>query len=398
MSNYTVKIKNPPVFSSEIIEKAFDGPRCGYKTINCHNELAGSGSLLYLLLCEKYHPGFKSINGDKGIDKIMSHFRYLLLPGSEPTMGSGPYWGYPVTSAAITLAKTIPSVWNQLTPREIEKLDAYMWLFSIGCAWGTNDCNDFWTGPDLIGNFKKGWNPNHRSPGVLPIMFASIYFGSAEKVNDMLVNFSYDEALAICDRLDMPNAKKVFQTAGKELFENGGECYLLKDNEYANKGAGVKHPYVYRGIPLTDTEALFNEILLQNTKGGVVVDIVGDKESGVCGYVMEGSSPVLGLDGMMTEFVSHDAKGIRSDVIYCSSNFCILSPAMAAMVALGAWDPADPKNAEASEKTAISIIDFMYKIEKGYFSYCHGHGTPKNEKNAHGVYPFAKDFWLGMLS
>ena len=398
MSNYAVKIKNPPIFREEIIEKAFDGPRCGYKSINCVNELAGSGSLLYLLLCEKYKGNVVSKNGDKAIDKIMSHFRHLLLAGSEPTMGSGPYWGYPVTSAAIALAKTIPSVWNQFTAEQIEKLDAYMWLFSLGCAWGTNDCNDFWTGPDLIGNFRKGWNPNHRSPGVLPIMFASIYFGSADKVNEMLVNFSYEDALATCDRLDMPNAKKIFETAGKELFENGGECYLLKDNEYANKGAGVKHPYVYRGIPLSDTTGLFNEILLQNTKGGIVVDVVGDKESGICGYVMEGSSPVLGLDGMMTEFVSHDAKGIRSDIIYCASNFCILAPTMAAMVALGAWDPADAKNAEASEKTAISIIDFIYKIEKGYFSFSHGKGVPKGEKGTHGVYPFAKDLWNGMLS
>ena len=397
MQKYGVKIKNPPVFSEEIIDKALDAPRCRYASVNCHNELAGSGSLLYLLLVEKYRPGVVGANGDTVMDKIMSHIRNLLLPGNEPSMHCGPYWGYPVTSAAIALAKTIPSVWGQLTADQIERFDEMMRNFAVVCSWGTNDCNDFWTGPEMKGNYKKGWNPNHRSPAVLPILFASIYFGSADYVNEVLTSFDFDEQIKTFDRLGFTSAKESIMAAGKKLMEEGGECFL-EGGEPAGKGAGVKHPYVYRGIPLADKEALFNEILLQNTAGGPVVDCVGDKESGKCGYLMKGTSPVLGLDGMMTEFTSHDAKGIRSDITYCASNFCILVPAMAAMVALGEWDPDAEKNAVASEKTAISIIDFLYKIENGYFSYSHANGRPTGEKNTHGVYPFAKDLWKGMLS
>ena len=128
MQKYGVKIKNPPVFSEQIIDKALDAPRCRYASVNCHNELAGSGSLLYLLLVEKYRPGVVGANGDTVMDKIMSHIRNLLLPGNEPSMHCGPYWGYPVTSAAIALAKTIPSVWGQLTADQIERFDEIMVL------------------------------------------------------------------------------------------------------------------------------------------------------------------------------------------------------------------------------------------------------------------------------
>ncbi|MBO5789301.1 MAG: hypothetical protein J6R42_05090 [Clostridia bacterium] len=401
MTKYAVKTNLPPQFSSDILEKAFDAPRAAYTPydlVNTHNELCGSAALLYLILCEKYYPGTKSKNGDTAISRIESHIRYLIQPGNEPSMRCGPYWGYPVTSAALTVLRKTPHLWQLFTKEEQSRLDDIMHCFAIECAWATNDCNDFWTGPELRGNYRKGWNPNHRSPGVLPIMFATIYFDSVDKVNAMLTDFDYDAFVAHLTEIGFTSALATVTTAGKTLMEEGGECFLLKDHEPAGRGAGIKHPYVYRGIPLCDTQALFSEILLQNCQGGKVVDCVGDKESGICGYLMNGTSPVLGLEGMMTEFTSHDASGIRSDITYCASNFCILVPALAAMVALGAWDPQAPENQLASERTTISNIDFLYKIENGYYSFSHGKGRVSGEKSTHGVYPFAKDLWKCMLS
>ena len=401
MKNYTVHKHPHPTFDAYTIEKAFDAPRAGYveyPRVNTHNELCGSGALLYLMLCERNHPGTQSANGEKAIDRIVSSLRYMLLPGNEPSMRVGPYWGYPLTASILTLLKKTPSMWNLFSEQEHARMDDIMKCFVVQCAWATNDCNDFWTGPEMKGNYRKGWNPNHRSPSVLPIMYATIYFDSVDYVNHLLTSFSFDEFTTHLKAIGFENAYKTMMTAGKSLMEEGGEAFLLDSNEPAGKGAGVKHPYVYRNIPLSDTLGLINEILLQNCQGGKVVDCVGDRESGICGYVMKGSSPVLGLDGMMSEFTSHDAKGIRSDITYCAANFCILAPVLATLVELGIWNPEDPQNSEAATKTAISTIDFLYKIQNGYYSFSHGKGRPTDEKSTHGVYPFAKDLWNAMLA
>ena len=194
------------------------------------------------------------------------------------------------------------------------------------------------------------------------------------------------------------SAKATVTTAGKALFEEGGKAFLLENNEPAGEGKGVKYPYLYREMDLTMIEPIFSRILSENCKGGKVVNEVKHEESGAHAYLEKGSSPVLGMEGMMTEFTSHDAKGIRSDITYCAANFCILVPAMAAMVALEQWDAEAEENQEASRLTAVSITDFLYKIENGYHSYSHGKGRHTDESSTHGVYLFAKDMWKAMLS
>ena len=56
------------------------------------------------------------------------------------------------------------------------------------------------------------------------------------------------------------------------------------------------------------------------------------------------------------------------------------------------------ENQKASHFTAVSVTDFLYKIENGYHSFSHGKGRHSDESSAHGVYPFAKDMWKAMLS
>ena len=402
MEQYRVKPCQKPEFSKWILEKAFDAPRMAYTPydkVNTHNELCGSGALLYLLLWEHYYPGTKSKSGETAVSRILSHIRYFLVSGNEPSMRVGPYWGYSVTASALTLLKKTPHLWNLLDASEQRKIDEIMRSFVITAAWATSDQNDYYTGPELRGNYKKTWNPNHRSPFVLSILFATIYFDNdVNKISEILTTFDYDAFVAMLEEEGFTSAKATVTTAGKALFEEGGKAFLLENNEPAGEGKGVKYPYLYREMDLTMIQPIFSRILSENCKGGKVVNEVKHEESGAHAYLEKGSSPVLGMEGMMTEFTSHDAKGIRSDITYCAANFCILVPAMAAMVALEQWDAEAEENQEASRLTAVSITDFLYKIENGYHSFSHGKGRHTDESSTHGVYLFAKDMWKAMLS
>ncbi len=395
----TLQLRPTPAFSDDALQKAFEAPLCAYGRVNCHSELCGSGAFLYLLLRFRHDPTLTFADGTSVRARILAHVRTLIMPGHEPGMCAGPYWGYPLTAAALTVLRKTPSLWSVLNEEEQGKADDIMRCFAIQCAWATNDCNDFWTGPELVGNYRKGWNPNHRSPGVLPIMFAVSYFGDADYVDRLLVDFDYDSFTAHLREIGFTSALATVTCAGKQLMEEGGDCFLLADGSPAGHGEGIRHPYVYRGIPLADTTGLLNEILLQNCGGGKVTNEVFDPCGNRIAYLMEGSSPMLGEEGMMTEFVSHDAKGMRSDISYCSANFCILVPVLAAAAELGLWTPTEERNEKAARLTAISTIDFLYKMQHGYYSFSHGKGRPTNEKTApHGVYPFAKDMWYAYFA
>lgn len=405
MSEFKIKVNKHPEFSAWILEKAFDAPRMAYTPydrINTHNELCGSGALLYLLLWEHYYPGTKSRSGETAVNRILEHLHYFLLPGNEPSMRVGPYWGYPVTAAALTLLKKSPAIWALLTDDEKRKIDEIMRCFAVTCSWATTDVNDYFTGPELRGNYKKSWNPNHRITAIIPILFATIYFDSVDKVNEMLTGFDYDEFVAMLEREGFTSAKATVTTAGKKLMEEGGPAFLEATGEPAGEGLGVKHPYVYCKMPLNMREEIFSQLLCEVCSGGKVVNEVRDEHPGADpaahAYLEKGSSPVLGMEGMMTELTSFDAKGIRSDITYCAANFCILVPVLAALVALDEWDAEAEKNSRASNLATVGIVDFLYKIENGYHSFSHGKGRHTDESSTHGVYQFAKDMWKAMLS
>ena len=103
------------------------------------------------------------------------------------------------------------------------------------------------------------------------------------------------------------------------------------------------------------------------------------------------------MEGMMTEFKSHDALGIRSDSVYCATNFCILVPAAVTAVALGLWDPDKKENEEASHLTTVGVVDFLFKLQNGYVSFSKGAEHHYTEASTHGGYRFAKALWFDAL-
>jgi hypothetical protein len=396
---YRIQKNILPCFSDEIIKKAMQAPLAAYPDfdkVNTDEELAGSTALLYLLFVEHYYSEKMPVSRELLRERILCHLRSLLSSGNEPSMKAGPVWAQPITSAAIALAKSTASVWSRLVEAEVNKFDLIMKAFAVTSSWATSDQNDFYTGPCMRGNFKKSWNPNHRYSSVFPIMMASIYFGSSEFVDNVLINFSYDEFMNEFKDAGFNNILRSWGAAGAELFEQGGKCFI--DGKAAGEGKGVKYPYVYRDIPLKDTVGLMNELLMQNISSHPVSDYY-ENDKGQRGGLPAGfSSPYLGMMGMMKEFRAGDGHGLRSDVIYCASNFCILVPVLAVMIELGYWNPDDEKNSEVSRLTVISILDFKYKLQSGYMSYSKGEAHYHTEKDIHGGYIYANDIWKAILS
>lgn len=399
--DYTIRFRPSPTFSPEVLRDAYRMPAAAYTPytkVNTNSELGGSTALLYETLAEHYQPGI-TVPGEKSnLFYVLRGLRSLLSSGREPAMKVGPIWGNPMAASAIAVAKATPTVWAELTSEECEKADFLMRAFAVTCSWATSDQNNFLTGPCLAGNYSKHWNPNHISPSVIPILMAVSYFGSAEKVNDFLTHFSFDEEMETCQRFAFTNILRTWSAAGKMLFEEGGKCYLQNRAELtpAGEGKGVRYPYQYKGMPLSETDALFRELLRQNTRGGRVTNAIGDPQ-GQYAYLPSGASPVLGMDGMMSEFNSHDALGMRSDTLYCASNFCILVPSLVAGITLGLWNPDAPENEEVSHLTAVGVADFLYKLQNGYVSFSKGASHRFTEANTHGGYRFAKALWFDAL-
>lgn len=400
--DYRLHVRKHPNFPHDVLRDAYRMPTAAftpYTRVNTHSELGGSTALLYETLAEHYEPGL-TIPGEKSnLFYVLAGIRSLLTPGLEPAMKVGPLWGNAMVACVFALAKATPHIWSALTEPEKYGIDCLMRASVVTCSWATSDQNDYQTGPCLAGNYSKHWNPNHVSPHVIPILMAVSYFGSAEKVNSILTEFSYDDAMQKLQDHRFTNILRTWSPAGKMLFEEGGTCYLQnrKTPTPAGEGKGVKFPYLYKGMPLADTDAIFRELLLHNERGGIVTNAEGDPD-GQYAYFPEGvSSPVTGMEGMMTEFKSHDALGIRSDSVYCATNFCILVPAAVTAVALGLWDPDKKENEEASHLTTVGVVDFLFKLQNGYVSFSKGAEHHYTEASTHGGYRFAKALWFDAL-
>lgn len=400
--DYRLHVRKQPVFPADVLRDAYRMPTAAftpYTRVNTHSELGGSTALLYEMLAEHYEPTLQLDGEESNLTYVLRGIRSLLTSGLEPAMKVGPIWGNAMVSSVFALAKATPHVWKVLTDEEKARIDCLMRASAVTCAWATADQNDYLTGPCLVGNYSKHWNPNHVSPHVIPILMAVSYFGSAAAVDEILTTFSYDDAMQELQDLRFTNILRTWSPAGKRLFEEGGTCYLFNGAEptAAGTGRGVKYPYIYKGMPLADTDAIFRELLLHNERGGTVTNAEGDP-NGQYAYLPSGlSSPVLGMDGLMTEFKSHDAFGMRSDAIYCATNFCILVPAAVAAIALGLWDPAAAENELASHLTTVGVTDFLFKLTNGYVSYSKGASHVYTEANTHGGYRFAKALWFDAL-
>ena len=155
-------------------------------------------------------------------------------------------------------------------------------------------------------------------------------------------------------------------------------------------GTGVKHPFTYQQFPLENLVEIF--ALAQENNYS---DIVTNGVEGKSWILNNGSSPFLGQSGMMREFNSKDASGIRSSLIYCEENFSPYTIMYVTLNVLGLLPKDSPRIQEIGKKIYVGNEDFLYKKETGFRSFHHGKGVDsvKGESKAWLPFPISNEIW-----
>jgi len=391
-------IQSSSVLSPNVIKDAF-GPKTVIFDISSQygagaQEQYGSKALYYLCLAVNLDPATTNEDGTLASDAAADSIRMLVSGGREPFCANGPYPAHADITNALALAKHTPEIWSQLTDDEIAKVDLLMKSFAISSNWGYNDCNDYKTGLSLMGNFDKLWNPNYRCAGLIPIMNCVIYFGSADEVNEIFTSFDYDTYMDELLDAKFTNIRTTWAKTGKDAMENGGDAPYLN----GGTGAGVKQEFVYNGMPLSDIEGIFED-LVKCAYNGTVASSFGAKGTKAYAYVLDGAvSPYEGRQGMMFEFNSMDAMGMRSDANYCVMSAGNIIPFLNNLKILRGWDGSTKQQKECEELIYVGTEDLIFKLQHGYRSYSKGIGIDGYE-NGHysGGYGFFKDIWRNVL-
>ncbi len=404
-------------FSEETLAVAMSIPNITFNNGkgNWPQEMNGASALITLALHEYYHPG-SEVNGKLVSERIYEHLSNVIVGGREPQMYVGPYWANPTFASSVALAKKTPSVWSRLNAAEIERYDWIMRTYAVTVNFASNAQNNFLTGPELKGNFNKGWNPNFQSSNLLQIGACVSYFGSAAEVNDILTSFSYDEYIAKFRELNYSNILENWTEGDKQngagfvkrLLEDGAGTesspFTYKDSSGAVQsggyGVGAKIPFTYAAKGVSGTIPLSNvsEILNAQIKALYARPCTSTIfEAHIDGNQL---SPYEGQVGMMAEYDTSDAKGYRSSASYCDHNFAIMVSNTSAFVALGLWNPSATGNKTNCERMFIGNEDHVFKKTEGYWSYMHGAlgATPDKEQPGEvSVYTMTKAIWQEYL-
>lgn len=361
-----------------------------------------SKALYYLTLATLSNPETKATNGMLTKDAALAQVRSIIAGGREPFACSGPYWGHAVAAAALVIVKNTPAVYNELTQDEKDRMDWLMKALAIVGNWSYNDKNNYSTGFDLMGNFGKGWNPNYRNTYLSVVLSASLYFGGADKLDAIYTSFSYDEYMKKFEEYGFSNISNCWAISGKNVLENGGTLTLLggtgssgmKAGDPGGTGVGVKIPFTYQSMPLSNAFGIF-EHLMRYTYSSTVRNDFGTKGGDDYSYIISGkTSPFTGKAGMMLEFAGGDGGGIRSSASYCYESFMIINAVYANFKLFGGWDSSTQMQKEIDSLIYVGTEDLIFKLEEGYAGYSTGKPNKVFESGMNSMgYFMDKDLW-----
>ncbi len=398
----------------ELLLWALRNPLLGYSTDSSEfgsGIISAANSMIYMMLELRHN--YNSIF----CQRVVEHLKNMVDSEKDaaPKFDLSHNWPYCPLTAAIALARHTPEVWDKLSLVEQEKFDFIMQCFAYVQALGTNDCNKYNTGPGLQGNFGKGWNPNYRLANIPPMMFVSVYFGGAVKVDELLLNFDFDATIERFKKYGFNRAYRCWTTpvaivdgvptrTQKDFMENGGDAFINTVNERMHyvpgtpggTGEGVRRRYTYQGATLDEYGKIVESLVRHNYAGGKVVSTYGEYPDGSPkAYIADHSrSPVEGRVGMMTELAGFDSgngkdgRDIRSCVGYCSDDFVLTAVMLIVLDELGIYDITAPENREIYELMWVGTTDYLYKAERGYMSYGLGHQKGikrESEEDAHHI-------------
>ena len=368
-------------------------------------KIQSASALMFLILDEvkngatvKYH------------DRILLHLRNIIKSGKEPVVDCNHFWSYVPLTFSIAVAKNTDGIWSEFSEEEKAKFDFLMTSFAVITNYIANDQNFYKTGISRRGDTDKNWNPNYKLSLVAPIVACSVYFGGSDKLDNILLNFDYNNHILKMQQYGFTNMSEIWEAESfynadsevvissvKSILEDGGQNYIVeKTNTYTNiydggKGLGAKIPFLYKGFRAAEI-GIVNFLLEDCYSGGKVfsqLDDDGDGEYEI-GIKNGAISPYEGQDGLMREFNTRDRLGIRSDAFYCEVDFIMAVSMIASLKALGIYNEQD--NISLYKKIFIGNQDFLFKKEKGYVGRGQGQTHITADINLMG-YKYLKAYW-----
>jgi sialate O-acetylesterase len=363
------------------------------------NQVIGGDRTLFTLAMTAYlNPDAKSTNGVLVRDRVLLHIRNIISGGKEPSCRGDLFsWKEIGQAFSFLFAKRTPQLWSQLTDVEKEKIDLLMKSFAV--VGNYQNGFDNWPKRCMYQTYDIGktWNPNHND-GYVGIMIAAFYyFGSADAVNTILANFSYDTFMTDFQRFGFTNIITCWSQTGKILMETGGT------DKGGGKVKGVRMPFTM-GDPLTPTKRIaFDPVELYRSIGNwMYCHITTNTSTSGAAYILNnGSSPMLGRLGMCREFQITDGfppnVQERSDATYSFLGWFLHIPTVAAMMALGEW-PANGTLRDIEQRMYVGSEDLIYKLKTGYHAFSKGVYSNQYEQNhKYEGYPVVKELWNNFI-
>ena len=437
------QILNDPYFTQDVIDEAVATAKnpTGWpqfmgvgelgldKTANSGPAEKSTTALYYLTLIARNYPNAKASDGTLCSDAAKELLEFFLAGGNEPMASVGCWWGHAIMANALLLAKNTDVIYNDLTQDTKDRMDWLMKALAIAGNWGYNIENNYETGFDLHGNFKKTWNPNYANSYLSIVLTASMYFGEKE-LDAIYTSFEYDAYMDQFRAYNFINVIYAWEIAGKSLLEvgtmeDGSNPIMIGGYGLSNaaagnpagSGKGVRLPFIYKKheeaqkpvetdgdkISLQDDgfAKWMTKYLVNFTYNNTVKSSCVNADGEVQAYIISGAtSPYEGQNGMFTELDGGDGGGVRSSLTYACDSFIIWTGLRINLELFSDIDFNSEDMQALWTKMYVGNEDMIFKLQEGYNGYSSGEAKIQYEYSGEFTsrgYIMYKDLWRNYI-
>lgn len=388
-------VKRLPAPPAESVDAAIAAPLTRYNRHikgGAHTNMGGNGGAPVVL-------ALAAMKGETRADaRLLEQIRYTLTGGNDITANGG----YPAqhernVTAMFALVRRTPRVWDKLSAEEKRRVDLLMKAALIGCAFTTSDNNPYILGKtqqralDGDSNLGRDWNPNYREGMVGMVLVASVYFGGADRVQEILDRYDHAVFAQELQKHGLTNLYETFtwKSAHPESEAPTGTMIEKAVRRYRYKETPVRETMKIYWLLTMDTYGKNVFVGLNNGQGIALPD--GTR----AGVLVAGANtlPNKGKLGMLKELDSVDANGPRSSTLYAYDGFRVNLVNHLILIAGGLWQSG--KLAEdCLARMQVGIPDLRHRIEHGYRNYAKGkvQGTLTPDSKGHS-FAFTFPLW-----
>ena len=373
------------VFPQRVIDLAMATDLIDYdpfpskKAAGWPNEVLTRAPAFYFLSLVAFQcPEAIASDGKKVPDRVVSHIRSLVQPGNEPNAAGGiTGWADGQTALGLALARRSPTVWDNVSSDEKERVEWVMRALAVAAHWtlgdGINPTTLLWTQK----NFDPKWPPNHWMGQYAVIIAAGDFFG-VDELDDIFLAFDQSEYLGHFKKFGFTN-------------------FLSNWNLDAERmNPAIRRPHLSR-----DQKSLFDPVgYLEKpfkwTFGRKVADasLAARDETGASrGKILSGSSPFLGQTGMIVEL---EFGASRSSVRYAFDVWRNVVPIVSFLMARDQWSGAVAEQLDPIIR--IGSEDFLYKLLHGYKDWANNVEKGETWSMTRMGFPVLKTLWRRQIA